>query len=112
MQNFQSYQRTYCTAEPLGHIIQDGNTFLEKYTRVVMERVKSQVRGNENAIIISACYWDFLHVTFHYSIAHRCPIGSTYWAFVGTTYLNIMTVIQSVLLHFTTLCVENHVLTF
>ena len=34
----------------------------------VMERVKPQVRGNENSIIINACYWDFLEVSFHCGI--------------------------------------------
>ena len=70
----------------------------------VMERMKPKARGNENFIIISACYWDFLQVSFHCSISHQCPTGSTYWAFVGATHLNIMTVNWSALLHFTTLC--------
>ena len=60
-----------------------------------MERMKPQVRGNKNSIITSACYWDFLQVSLHYGVSHRCPTGSTYWEFLGATHLNIMTVNQS-----------------
>ena len=57
--------------------------------------MKPQVRGNEKSIIVSVCYQDFLRVSFHCGISHQCPTGSTYWAFVGATHLNIMTIIQS-----------------
>ena len=59
----------------------------------VMERMKPQVWGNENSIIISACYWDFLQVVF-IAVFSGYRTGSTYWAFVGATHLNIINVIQ------------------
>ena len=54
MQNFQRYQRSYCTAKPLGHIVQDGNTSLKNPSvyqgfNNAMERMKPQVTGNENS---------------------------------------------------------------
>ena len=80
MQNFQSYQRSYCTAKPLGDIVQDGNTSLKNPVvyqsfNNATKRMKPPVTGNENSIIINACYWDFLQVSFHCGIFHQCPMG-------------------------------------
>ena len=80
MQNFQSYQRSYCTANPLGHIVQDGNNSPQnpgvyQGFNNAMERMKPQVTANANSIIISDCYCDFLQVSFHCGISHQCPMG-------------------------------------
>ena len=76
MQNFQRYQRSYCTAKPLGHIVQDGNTSLKNPSvyqgfNNAMERMKPQ----QEMKILNACYWDFLQVSFHCGISHQCPTG-------------------------------------
>ena len=80
MQNFQSCQRSYCTAKPLGHIVQDGNASLKNpvvYQGLnnATKRMKPPVTGNENSGIINAFYWDFLQVSFHCGISHQCPTG-------------------------------------
>ena len=51
--------------------------------------MKPQVWGNENSIIICACYWDFLQVVYIAVFSGR-QTGSTYWAFVGATHLKIL----------------------
>ena len=70
----------------------------------LMDRMKPQLKGSKTSIIISACHWDFLQVSFHCGISHQRPMGSTYWTFVGATHLNVMTVTRNILLHLTTVC--------
>ena len=60
---------------------------------------------NNNAIINSVSYWDFLQVSFCFGIFPQHPMGSINWEFAGVTHLNIVTLMRSALLHFTITCI-------
>ena len=70
----------------------------------LMDGMKTQLKGSKTSIIISACHWDFLQVSFHCGISNQRSTGSSYWTFVGVTHLNVMTVTRNILLHLTTVC--------